>query len=156
MSLFNPTTILVALLLLYISSFILFAFVRVATGISIQRIGYFSLRRISYAPRDGVQIDIRGLGLSLHRPSFSKPTWIRLRLTDLKVTIDPKQLKSGNDGTHATNSSSSSAAASKNNSPEIPQHATFGGAPKSSKRSETWKRLTRLKEQIKRLHSYIH
>ncbi|KUL83064.1 hypothetical protein ZTR_09911 [Talaromyces verruculosus] len=156
MSLFNPTTILVALLLLYISSFILFAFVRVATGISIQRIGYFSLRRISYAPRDGVQIDIRGLGLSLHRPSFSQPTWIRLRLTDLKVTIDPKQLKNGSDGTHTTNSSSSSATASKNNSPEIPQHATFGGVPKSSKRSETWKRLTRLKERIKRLHSYIH
>lgn len=155
MSLFNPTTILVALLLLYISSFILFAFVRVATGISIQRIGYFSLRRISYAPRDGVQIDIRGLGLSLHRPSFSQPTWVRLRLTDLKVTIDPKQLKNGNDGTHASNSSSSSAAASKNNSPEVPQHATFG-TPKSSKRSETWKRLTRLKERIKRLHSYIH
>uniref|UniRef100_A0A093Y1H4 Uncharacterized protein n=1 Tax=Talaromyces marneffei PM1 TaxID=1077442 RepID=A0A093Y1H4_TALMA len=155
MSLVNPTTILVALLLLYISSFILFAFVRVATGISIQRIGYFSLRRISYAPRDGVQIDIRGLGLSLHRPSFSQPTWVRLRLTDLKVTIDPKQLKNGNDDTHASNSSFSSAATSKSNSPEIPQHATFG-APKTSKRSETWKQLTRLKEHIKRLHSYIH
>jgi Mitochondrial protein from FMP27/RNA pol II promoter Fmp27 protein domain/Domain of unknown function (DUF2405) len=154
MSLLNPTTILVALLLLYISTFILFAFVRVATGVSIQRIGYFSLRRISYAPQDGVQIDIRGLGLSLHRPSFSQPTWIRIRLTDLKVTVDPKKLKSGNDGIHESYSSSSSTATSHNGSPELPQGSTFGSA-KGSKRSQTWRRLTRWKERLKRLHTYI-
>lgn len=156
MSLLNPTTVLVALLLLYISTFILFAFVRVATGVSIQRIGYFSLRRISYAPLDGVQIDLRGLGLSLHRPSFSQPTWIRLRLTDLKVTVDPKQLKTGNAGSHQSYSSSSSTTTSHSGSPEIAQNATFGSARGSSKRSQTWKRLTRWKEKLKQMHTYIH
>jgi hypothetical protein len=150
---FSPTTILVGVLLLYVSSFILFAIVRIATGVSIQRIGYFSLRRIAYAPQDGVQIDIRGLGLSLHRPSFSQPTWISLRLTDLKVTLDPKLLKNGNNGKGA-----SSRPGSANGSPALPQDASFGAATSksSSRRSETWKRLTRLKERIKRLHSYIH
>ena len=78
MTLFNPTTILVGFLLLYLSSFFVFAIVRIATGISIQRIGYFSLRRIAYAPRDGLKIELRGLGLSLHPPTFAQPTWISL------------------------------------------------------------------------------
>ncbi|KAH8705257.1 mitochondrial protein from FMP27-domain-containing protein [Talaromyces proteolyticus] len=153
MSFFTPTTVLVGVLLLYVSSFILFAIVRIATGVSIQRIGYFSLRRIAYAPREGVQIDIRGLGLSLHRPSFSQPTWISLRLTDLKVTVDPKLLKHGNNDSHGKGASRP---ASSNGSPAMPQDATFGTPKSSSRRSETWKRLTRLKERIKRLHTYIH
>jgi hypothetical protein len=77
------------LVITYLLSFVLFAIIRIATGVSIQRLGYLSLRRIAYTPRDGIRIEIRGLGLHLHRPTFARPTWISVRLTDLKVTVDP-------------------------------------------------------------------
>jgi hypothetical protein len=157
MSFFSPTTILVAILLLYLSSFIVFAILRIATGISIQRIGYFSLRRIAYAPREGIQIDIRGLGLSLHRPSFSQPTWISLRLTELRVTLDPKTVRNSEERTPPKDVSPSQTPP-RNGSPRISQDTASGSTrgPSSKPRSETWKRLTRLKERIKRLHRQIH
>ncbi|THC90026.1 hypothetical protein EYZ11_010513 [Aspergillus tanneri] len=150
MTLFNPTTILVGFLLLYLSSFLIFAIVRIATGISIQRIGYLSLRRIAYAPKEGVQIELRGLGLSLHPPSFAQPTWFSLRLTDLKVTLDPAVLVK------------SQRAADKSDVSE-PQSSEELGGPQDEEdhsslppRSKTWKTLTRMKEHVKRLHRKIH
>jgi hypothetical protein len=89
MALFNPTFIFGLVVLLYLCSFVVFAILRILTGISIQRIGYFSLRRIAYTPRDGLKIEIRGLGLNLHRPTFAQPTWISVVLSELAVTIDP-------------------------------------------------------------------
>ncbi|KAE8353123.1 mitochondrial protein from FMP27-domain-containing protein [Aspergillus coremiiformis] len=149
MTLFSPTTVLVGFLLLYLSSFLIFAIVRIATGISIQRIGYFSLRRIAYVPKEGVQIELRGLGLSLHPPSFAQPTWLSLRLTELKVTVDPAALAKGKrssnhpDGPESPNPGDCSP-------PEDEDNASFQG------RSKTWRSLTKLKEQVKRLHRKIH
>src|SRR5258708_38972946 len=80
------------ILLAYLSSFVLFAFIRVVTGISIQRLGFSGLRRIAYTPKDGLKIEIRGLGLTLHRPTFAQPTWLSVVLTELKVTVDLKTL----------------------------------------------------------------
>lgn len=153
-SLFNPTSVLVGFLLLYLSSFFIFAIVRIATGISIQRIGYFSLRRIAYAPRDGMQIELRGLGLSLHPPSFAQPTWISVRLTDLKVTLDPSALAKGkgrNKGTELHSDGSETPS-----SPEDRSEQESSRAPPQSSRSKTWKTLTRVKERVKRLHRQIH
>ena len=159
MTLLNPTTVLVGLLLLYLSSFIVFAIVRIATGVSIQRIGYFSLRRISYAPKEGMQIDIRGLGLSLHRPSFSRPTWVSLRLTDLKVTLNPYVLDNGWGKLHDENAFESQAPSPGMDSPSDTSDKgfSFGFHQHQFKpRSKAWKRLTGLKERIKRLHRQIH
>ncbi|CAG8055418.1 unnamed protein product [Penicillium olsonii] len=145
MTLFNPTSILVGFLLLYLSSFFIFAIVRIATGISIQRIGYFSLRRIAYAPKEGLHIEIRGLGFSLHPPSFAQPTWISIRLTELKVTVDSTTLG------HGKREQSDGA-------PESPKPARTSEehtAPEPG-RSKTWKTLTRMKEQLKRLHRQIN
>ncbi|KAJ5648160.1 hypothetical protein N7490_004532 [Penicillium lividum] len=143
---FTPTSILLALLILYVLSFVLFAVIRIATGISIQRIGYFSLRRIAYTPREGLHIEIRGLGFSLHPPSFAQPTWISIRLTDLKVTLDTATLAKGK--------------------PEPPRDLLGSSSPGSpipespnpdstTPRSKTWRTLTRLKERLKRLHRQI-
>ncbi|KAJ5894654.1 hypothetical protein N7495_006345 [Penicillium taxi] len=147
MFLFNPTSILVGFLLLYLSSFFVFAIVRIATGISIQRIGYFSLRRIAYAPREGLQIEIRGLGFSIHPPSFAQPTWISIRLTELKVTLDPGTLAKGKAGQprDILGSPNIGTAPDETQTPDL-----------SSPRSKTWKTLTRLKERLKRLHRQIH
>ena len=154
----SPTFILGSILLLYLISFVVFAIIRIATGVSIQRIGYFSLRRIAYTPRDGIRIDIRSLGLRLHRPTFAQPTWISLRLKELKVTLDFKDLG-------ATNRRGIGDTTHKEGSVNGHPHNTSGysKSPKpilrsmhlDQTRSRAWKQLTLLKEKIKRLHEKI-
>ncbi|KAJ5227350.1 uncharacterized protein N7469_007356 [Penicillium citrinum] len=153
MTLFNPTSILVGFLLLYLSSFFVFAIVRIATGISIQRIGYFSLRRIAYAPREGLLIEIRGLGFSLHPPSFAQPTWISIRLTDLKITVDTATLARGK--ADSTREQLGPASPRSPGSPGSPKEGSV--TPDSSTpRSKTWRTLTRVKERLKGLHRQIN
>ena len=159
MGIFSPTFLFGLVLLLYLGSFVVFAILRIATGVSIQRIGYFSLRRIAYTPRDGIWIELRGLGLHLHRPTFAQPTWISLRLTELKVTVDVRQLGSGakKEGLQQVGSSMKS-------SDITSPHELSSTSPKpilrnvtpGSPRSRTWQRLTQWKERIKRLHEQIH
>lgn len=152
MTLFNPTTVLVGFLLLYLSSFLIFAIVRIATGISIQRIGYFSLRRIAYVPKEGVQIELRGLGLSLHPPSFAQPTWLSLRLTDLKVTLDPS----------AAAKRDNLAGKSETDDPQNPsedeplQQENAEGDGSDARKNKTWIALNRIKERVKRIHRKVH
>lgn len=153
MTLFSPTTILVGFLLLYLSSFLIFAIVRIATGISIQRIGYFSLRRIAYTPREGIQIELRGLGLSLHPPSFAQPTWISLRLTDPKITLDPAALATG--GRSADKQESQETTDTPENLGEEDGDKRKGQLP-SHTRSRLWKTLTGIKDRVKRLHRQIN
>src|SRR5579862_5200321 len=143
MAIYNPTFILGILVLLYLSSFILFAIIRILTGISIQRIGYFCLRRIAYTPRDGLKVEIRGLGLLLHRPTFAQPTWISVVLTELQVTLDLKETDGDGDALlDATQ-------------PPIDE---LPAAPPRSEQSRTpsWERLVKAKERIKRLHRLIN
>lgn len=160
MAIFSPTFLLGLFILLYLGSFVFFAILRIATGVSIQRIGYFSLRRIAYTPRDGIRIEIRGLGLHLHRPTFAQPSWLSFRLTELKVTVDVKQLGTGakaEDSQHAgSNLHSSDAPGQHESTPSTsPKPILRNGTPASS-RSRTWKRLTQWKERIKNLHEKIH
>lgn len=150
MTLFNPTTILVGFLLLYLSSFLIFAIVRIATGVSIQRIGYFSLRRIAYTPREGVLIELRGLGLSLHPPSFAQPTWISLRLTEPKITLGPAALgKSRGGGSEADAPETTSEDFEGQDGEESAR------PPSSHPRSKMWQALASVKELVKRLHRQI-
>ncbi len=160
MAIFSPTFLLGLVLLLYLGSFVLFAILRIATGVSIQRLGYFSLRRIAYTPRDGIRIELRGLGLHLHRPTFAQPTWMSLRLTELKVTVDVKQLGTGaktdsseptGGNIHSSDTPGQTASPSSTSPKPILRNVTPG-----SSRSRTWKRLTQLKERIKQLHEKIH
>ena len=143
--------------LFYLFSFVFFAIVRIATGVSVQRIGYLSLRHIAYTPRDGIRIELRGLGLHLHRPTFARPTWVSLRLTELKVAIDMQTVAGGRNTDdqqkHVDDDGPNCALDSKPRSakPPLLRRASSGPA-----RSQTWKRLTVLKERIKRLHEKIH
>ena len=152
MSLLSPSFLLGLVLLLYLLSFVVFAIIRIATGVSIQRIGYFSLRRIAYNPKDGVRIEIRSLGLGLHRPTFAQSTWVSVRIEELKITIDLKALKRKNNlgaNTIQTRDGSRSFHESATRRPSIKYQAR---AP----RSQLWRRLTRIKEQLKSLHQNIH
>ncbi|KAI2626490.1 mitochondrial protein from FMP27-domain-containing protein [Hypoxylon sp. NC1633] len=160
MALLNPTFIFGILVLLYLSSFILFAILRIITGVSIQRIGYFSLRRLAYTPRDGIKIEIRGLGLNLHRPTFSQPTWLSVVVSELAVTVDIKELEGqkqpgidlsedeSDDGGDKGLQHGKTKALPR---PPLPRRVTFDAT-----RSATWKQLTRIKERIKKLHRNVH
>ncbi|KAL5119677.1 Protein SABRE [Pleosporales sp. CAS-2024a] len=146
------------LLLLWLLSFVLFAFIRVVTGVSIQRLGVSGLRRIALTPKDGLRIEIRGLGFSLHRPTFAQPTWVSIVLSELKVTVDLKALgakpqkKSGwaawANGPTRKDKSGHATPAAHNEHPETRDD--------EAARSLTWKRLTDAKDKIKRIHRKIN
>ena len=95
MTMAGLSLVLGSLAFLYLSTFVVFALIRIATGISIQRLGYLSLRRIAYTPKEGIRVDIRRLGLHVHYPSFARPTWVSVRLSDIKVTVDIAILAQG-------------------------------------------------------------
>lgn len=161
MALPTPTFVAGLFLLAYLLSFVLFAFIRVVTGVSIQRIGLSGLRRIAFTPKDGLRIEVRGLGLTLHRPTFARPTWVSVCLTELKVTVDLKALREkprkkqgwtswGNGSTHKV----ASRKASPEESAEESELDEMGDD--DNQRSKTWERLTAAKEKIKRLHRKIN
>jgi hypothetical protein len=147
-------------LLAYLLSFVVFAFIRVVTGVSIQRIGISGLRRIAFTPKDGVRIDIRGLGLSLHRPTFARPTWVSVVLTELCVTVDLRTLQQKPQKKRAWTRwgerTPQRPGSSRPSSEESDEDDTLGEAEsEDSQRSRTWERLTSAKESIKRLHRKI-
>ncbi|RYO06716.1 UPF0648 protein [Alternaria tenuissima] len=143
------------LLLIYLLSFVLFAFIRIATGVSIQRLGLRGLRRIAFTPKDGLRIEIRGLGFTLHRPTFAQPTVVSIVLHELKVTVDLKALgekprkKTG--WAHWANGTTQ-----KGNSGQNTPEPVADDDDEETQRSQTWKRLTDAKEKIKRLHRNIN
>jgi hypothetical protein len=156
MALVNATTLAGFVLLFYLSSFVVFAILRIATGVSIQRVGYFSLRHIAYTPREGIRLNIRGLGLSLHRPNFAQPTWVSLRVTELKVVIDPTLLKSTAKppagGAEGGDDANSEYVRADRSGPNQHHQPSFD----HEDRSQLWKRLTNAKEKIKRIHRKIN
>ncbi|KKY26989.1 hypothetical protein UCRPC4_g01336 [Phaeomoniella chlamydospora] len=152
MAFINTTSVAGLILALYLSTFVLFAVVRIATGVSIQRIGYLSLRRIAFTPREGIRVELRSLGLNIHRPTFAQPTWLSLRFGELHVTVDPSLIQQSQ--TKRTKRNPEGAVAEHLG----PDRATRGAeqrAPSASRRSKLWKRLTETKERIKRLHRQI-
>ena len=136
----------------YLSQFVFFAVLRIATGVSIQRFGYCSLRRITYT-HDGIRIDLRSIRFYLHRPTFGQPTWLTIRLTELKVTVDIQAFAGEKDVRDtAQGASTDGPNCALDTSTEL-RPKTSGTSPR---RSQTWRRLTQLKEKIKELHGKIH
>ncbi|PNY27019.1 Uncharacterized protein TCAP_03051 [Tolypocladium capitatum] len=156
MALLNPTFLFGLLVLLYLSSFVFLAVIRIVTGVSIQRIGYFSLRRLAYTPRDGFRIEIRGLGLNVHRPTFAQPTWVSLVLNELVLTIDIRELQ-GRKAAEAKDGEDEETSDDGAPPESVPLQETRPTRRKSlaMARSETWQQLTKFKERIKRLHRNI-
>ncbi|KAF2686801.1 hypothetical protein K458DRAFT_334804 [Lentithecium fluviatile CBS 122367] len=154
------------LLLLYLLSFVLFAFIRVVTGVSIQRLGVSGLRRIAFTPKDGLRIELRGLGFTLHRPTFAQPTWVSIVLTELKVVVDLKALsdKPRKKSVWAKWANGTvDKGASGNKTPEISVEDEDAEDAEDAEdtgdedipRTRTWEQLTVAKERIKRLHRKI-
>ncbi|KAF2670349.1 hypothetical protein BT63DRAFT_478518 [Microthyrium microscopicum] len=157
--------VLGALVLLYLSTFVVFAVLRVLTGVSIQRLWGLGLRHVSFSPREGLRIDIRGLGFSLHRPTFSQPTWISIVVSELKVTVDLRLLGSKKVKRSAWERWTNGGIISPPASPGPPVTPVMDADSDTEDRedtsdsedgqSRTWERLTQIKERIKRLHRSI-
>ncbi|RFU75854.1 hypothetical protein TARUN_6380 [Trichoderma arundinaceum] len=162
MALLSPTFALGVFVLLYLSSFVLFAVLRIVTGVSIQRIGYFSLRRLAYTPRDGVKIEVRGLGLNIHRPTFAQPTWLSIVLSDLTVTADIKKLEERkaarnepSQNVDPERDTAQEAAGEEEEVDPLLKKPLPAQSPRSESKTETWSRLQKLKEKVKKLHSKV-
>ncbi|KAK9478624.1 golgi-body localization protein domain-containing protein [Lipomyces japonicus] len=74
--------------LIQLVAFFVFAIFRILTGISIQRLGYFSLRHISFVLKLGVHVEINRIKLDFHRPAFSSLSWVTLTVSDISVIFD--------------------------------------------------------------------
>lgn len=153
MALLDATSVSGLFLLLYLSSFVIFAILRITTGLSIQRLGYLSLRRIVYTPREGVRIEVRRLGLSFHRPTFVQPTWISLRLEGFHLSLNLAMLSGSPKKTIRTDQARKERFQTSTKS--FPsQNGSADGLRRN--RSQLWRRLTDVKERIKRLHRQLH
>ena len=143
--------VITVLILSYLASFLIFALLRIITGISIQRVGWSSLRHISFTAREGLRVDIRGLGFSCHRPTFVQPTWISVVVTEPCITIDPRLYgQKSNAGGRRTwerllffKRNSHKDHAEEEKQTQIDSHID---------ESRTWKKLTELKDKLKSLH----
>ncbi|KAL8852533.1 MAG: hypothetical protein Q9221_002529 [Calogaya cf. arnoldii] len=155
MGLLSPSFLFGSLVLLYLGSFVVFAILRIATGISIQRIGYCSLRHVAFTLRDGARLEIRGLGLTPHRPTFAQPRWVSLHLEELKIIIDPKNLSPSRPAP-ATGRETANGNLDRRESAPNPPRPALRLPDRDSSRSRTWKTLTQLKERLKKLHEKIH
>jgi len=158
------TSFLIGILVLaYLSTFVIFAVIRILFGVSIQRLWWTGLRRIAFTPREGIRVDIRGLRLSLHRPTFAQPTWLSVVVTELKVTVDLKALGSKpqkrKTWVHWGNGSTNLFQTPPRTPTKVDHTAEETEAETDNEveepRSRTWQRLTEMKEKIKKLHRQI-
>lgn len=154
-----PTFLLSVVVLLYLSTFVVFAVVRILTGVSIQRVGYLSLKRISFELEDGIRLEVRKLGLTLHRPTFAQPTWVSLVVQDSQITLDrPKgaSIKEGeNEGSEKR--STPPVANSRLASEKIRKQQSKDSirADTEEKTSNLVDGLRKAKENLKKLHKWI-
>ncbi|TQS37256.1 hypothetical protein Golomagni_02278 [Golovinomyces magnicellulatus] len=151
MALLNPTFIFGVIVVTYLSSFVLFAILRILTGISIQRLGYFSLRRVTYTLWTGVEIEIRGLGLNIHRPTFAQPTWLSIVLTELTIKVDLKATEKENIRAREEKNEKKI-----NSISSTEPHGKLKRIKYEAIRNKTWKQLTAIKERLKLLHRNIN
>ncbi|OQO14392.1 hypothetical protein B0A48_01268 [Cryoendolithus antarcticus] len=144
-------------LLAYLSTFVIFAVVRVLTGVSIQRVGYSGFRRLAFSPRHGIRVTVRGVGLSPHRPTFALPTWCSLVITELRVTVDLEELDKSAVGVtrkHA-HANGSTSLANGNIGKSRALDGTEDENDDDGAHGKLWERLNEIKEQVKRLHGQI-
>ncbi|KAG0644829.1 mitochondrial protein from FMP27-domain-containing protein, partial [Tuber brumale] len=133
--------------LAYLSTFVLFAVLRIITGISIQRIGYFSLKRMSYEPKNGIKLEVRKLGLLLHRPTFAQPTWISIAISDSQFSVDLRKTQE-----------------EESDSDEVEKRGKGRGRKDTLKGEEgrgirrntrAWEGISKLRESLKKVHKLV-
>lgn len=155
MELPNLQSIAGLLIAAYLLTFVFFAILRIFTGISIQRLGFSSIRHIAYAPGDGLKIEARGVGIKVHRPTFAQPTWISLVIEDLKVVIDIQALRTSR---ASSQDSEPNGSADPGHRPKLQSRlssAWHTNIKSKNPGGRFWTRLIDIKNKVKRLHRII-
>lgn len=80
--------------IVYLVTLVFFALLRLFTGVSIKRIGYFSVRHVAWSPAQGVEVRIGRVGLHPHRPTVAQPGYLTFVLGNLEVVVDPREFSS--------------------------------------------------------------
>jgi hypothetical protein len=156
MALINVTLFTGIVTLLYLSSLVFFALLRITTGVSIRGLGYFSLQHITYTPKKGLKVDIGRVSLVFHRPTLTQPTWVTLQLTELKFTVDPVLL--GNSSSNSKPKTKSIGTARKDlfNACQDGAHGHPIVDARKSSQSKLSRQLDQFKEGSKRVYRRIH
>lgn len=161
MAILSPSFVFGVFVLVYLASFLFFAVLRILTGISIQRIGVSGLRRLAYTPKDGIRVEIRGLGLNLHRPTFAQPTWISVVIDELAVTVDIEAVegrKKKEEDEDASDQDGSDCDKECKEPKDIPIHGPQTKAEAEAEEKDPnrhWDAVIKMKEKLKRLHRSI-
>lgn len=146
-------------MLTYLSTFVLFALLRIVTGVSVQRLTLSGLRRIAYSPRDGIRLEIRGLSIHIHRPTYSQPTWVSLVISELRVGVNLAQIKDHQQQTRNIVDSGSGEPEVSTQDNRADEQSKRDGGPtrpvKASSRAQAWDKLIRLKNRVKKLQRVI-
>ena len=148
-----PTFLLGIVVLLYIASFVVFAIIRIVTGISIQRLGYLSLKRISYEPKDGIKIEVRKLGLLFHRPTYAQPSWVSLLIGDSQVTVDVSKGRKGKHEDGGVPDSKGNDATT--NSTSLPQDSKPASTPQEPQKPPFWEDTVKIRKLMRRLRQIL-
>ncbi|KAK7202610.1 golgi-body localization protein domain-containing protein [Myxozyma melibiosi] len=135
----------------HIVAFVLFAVIRILTGVSIQRLGYFSLRHISFTLPSGILIEIRRIQLAFHRPAFARPSWLTLTVADVSVYFDPIEDSTSTPVSRASGSTTPTPAVSPLGSPTKDRMDSTPSSPTSESDRPRKKKQSTWKETIKRL-----
>lgn len=144
-----PTFVLGVVVVVYLATFVLFAVLRILTGVSIQRVGYLSFKRIGYEPTSGVKIEIRKLGLLLHRPTFAQPTWISIVVSDSQLSVDLRKLEEDPEAHDAD----SRAARPRRRKDTLRRENLL--TPGVSHKNRVWERVRELREKLQKLHKLV-
>lgn len=113
---------------------------------SIQRVGYLSFKRIGYEPTSGIKVEIRKLGLLLHRPTFAQPTWVSIVMSDSQLSVDLRKMKETHDGdSRAARPRGRKDTLKRENLP----------TPGVSQKSRVWERVREFQEKLQKLHKLV-
>ncbi|BFZ59473.1 Protein SABRE [Saitoella coloradoensis] len=82
----------IAIVFLILLPFSTFAILHTITGIKVRSYGYLSLRRVSFTTPVGIRLYVRSVGISLHRPTIARNTWISIVVTGIKVQLRPEHV----------------------------------------------------------------
>lgn len=140
----------------HIVAFVLFAVIRILTGVSIHRLGFFSLRHISFTLPSGILVEIGKVELDFHRPSFSRPTWITLAVADVSLYNDPFDESSFNVSTDRSNASPAPGMPSSKTQPETPMSPDCPKTKATNPKHSTWKEaIRRFSDACQKFHRVL-
>lgn len=97
-------------------------------------------------------MEVRKLGLLLHRPTFAQPTWISIVVSDSQLSVDLRKMEEGDMEADDTDSRAPRSRSRKDTLKRANSVSTASITPTKSRALEG---IQKLREKIKRLHKFV-